>query len=85
MKGRQSIDYKGVCSDHVSFGLWDTKDVMDHVGWFSEKSFDRYSRMGKMAKLSVFGIMMRHISTYPDKETNISKCFGGRKSLLNAF
>lgn len=64
MKRRQFIDYKGVCSDYVSFGLWDIKDVMDYVSWFLEKSFDRYLRMGKMVKLDVFGIMMRYIFIY---------------------
>lgn len=77
---------RGGCAVTMSvLGCGNTKDVMDHVGWFSEKSLDRYSRMGKMTKLGVSGNMMRQISTCPDRVTNIFKCFGDPNSLSNAF
>ena len=32
----------------MSNGISNSKEVMDHVGWFSKSSLDRYSRMDKL-------------------------------------
>ena len=40
---------RGGCAMTMSvMGCGNREDVMDHVGWFSKKSLERYSRLGKM-------------------------------------
>lgn len=73
------MKYEGCAVTMSVLGCGYTKDVMDHVGLFSEKS------LGKMTKLGVSGNMMRQISTCPDRVTNIFKCFGYPNCLPNAF
>jgi 16S rRNA C1402 (ribose-2'-O) methylase RsmI len=77
---------RGGCAMTMSvMGCGNREDVMDHVGWFSKKSLERYSRLGKMTKLGVSGNLMRQITKNPDGVANIFKNLGDPCALPNAF
>lgn len=39
----------------ITSGIASSKEVMDHIGWFSKSSLDRYSRINKMVDAGSVG------------------------------
>ena len=85
-EGESIHGIRGGCAVTMSvLGSGSPSDIMEHVGWFSRGSLDRYSRMGKMTQSSVSGNMMKQVLDHPEGASNIFTAFGDIDSLNHAF
>ena len=77
---------RGGCAVTMSvMGSGSPNDIMEHVGWFSRGSLDRYSRMGKITQSTVSGNMMRQVLDLPEGASSIFRTCGDIGSLPHAF
>ena len=58
---------------------------MDHIGWFSKNSFDRYSRLSKIAEKSTVGNLFKQVSDNPSYAKSVYDKFGDTSTLPLAF
>ena len=85
-EGETTHSIRGGCAVTMAVsGYGSSEDIMKHVGWFSEKSLDRYSRMGTITGVSAVGSMLSKVAEAPDRAANIFKRFGDPSALPFAF
>ena len=84
-EGESIHGIRGGCAVTMSVLGSGSPSDMEHVGWFSRGSLDRYSRMGKMTQSSVSGNMMKQVLDHPEGASNIFTAFGDMDSLNHAF
>ena len=66
-------------------GYGTSEDIMKHVGWFSEKSLEMYSRLGKITGVGAVGSMLANVADAPDRAAKILKRYGDPSTLPLAF
>lgn len=59
-------------------------EIMDHVGWFSKKSFDRYSRINRFIDNSV-GNLFKEVARSPETASKAFENLGDPSKLPAAF
>ncbi|XP_052067764.1 uncharacterized protein LOC127707263 [Mytilus californianus] len=60
-EGETPHGIRGACAITMALSGINTHDAMDHIGWSSNSSFKRYSRISKMVGRGSVGSLMRHI------------------------
>ena len=58
---------------------------MDHVGWFSKGSMDRYTRLNKMTEKSSVGNLFKQVSDNPSNVRAVYEKLRDIKTLPLAF
>ena len=70
----------------MSSGIASSKEVMDHIGWFSKSSLDRYSRINKLVDAgSVVPLLSKVADSNFSDVGNIFGKFGDSSDLPQAF
>ena len=53
---------RGGCAISLAVsGFGNTKEIMNHIGWFSQRSFDRYSRISNFVDNSVGSLIKEFV------------------------
>lgn len=63
-----------------------SEEIMEHVGWRSRQSFNRYSRINRIVGTSGVGDLLAKVSVLKDRDANvIFDKFGDYSRLPQAF
>ncbi|VDI69358.1 Hypothetical predicted protein [Mytilus galloprovincialis] len=85
-EGETPHGIRGGCAVTLAVsGFGNSQDIMDHVGWFSRGSLDRYSRLGKMADKSTVGNLFKQVSDNPSYASSVYDKYGDTSKLPTAF
>ncbi|XP_071124009.1 uncharacterized protein [Mytilus edulis] len=85
-EGETPHGIRGGCAVTLAVsGFGNSQDIMDHVGWFSRGSLDRYSRLGKMADKSTVGNLFKQVSDNPSYASSVYDEYGDTSKLPTAF
>lgn len=78
---------RGGCAiSMMASGIASSKEVMDHVGWFSKSSLDRYSRLSKLVDAGSVSSLFSKVADFnPSDMGNIFQRFGNSSDLPQAF
>ena len=72
-EGETPHGLRGGCAVTLAFsGCGNSRDIMDHVGWFSKESFLRYSRIGSLVDSSCVSNMFKQVA---NSDTNVKAIF----------
>jgi hypothetical protein len=80
-------DIRGGCAiTMMSSGIASSKEVMDHIGWFSKSSLDRDSRINKLVDAGSVVLLLSKVadSNFSDVG-NIFRKFGDSSDLPQTF
>ncbi|CAG2212994.1 unnamed protein product [Mytilus edulis] len=85
-EGETPHGIRGGCAVTLAVsGFGNSQDIMDHVGWFSRGSLDRYSRLGKMADKSTVGNLLSKFLITPSYASSVYDKYGDTSKLPTAF
>lgn len=85
-EGKTPHSFRGGCAVTLAVsGFGSAQGIMDHVGWFSQDSMDRYTRLSKMAVKSSVGNLFKQVSDSPICARAMYENFGDAKALSLAF
>lgn len=85
-EGETPHSIRGGCAVTLAVsGFGNAQDIMDHIGWFSKNSFDRYSRLSKIAEKSTVGNLFKQVSDNPSYAKSVYDKFGDTSTLPLAF
>ena len=69
-----SIRGGGGCAVTMALsGYGTSEDIMKHVGWFSENSLERYSRLGIITGVGAVGSMLANVADAPGRAAKIKE------------
>lgn len=76
-EGETTHSIRGGCAVTLAVsGYGNTQEIMKHVGWFSQDSLDRYSRLGRMTRTGAIGNLLENVVETPDKANTILSALG---------
>ena len=62
-----------------------SRDIMEHVGWFSQSSYNKYSRMTSIADKTAMGSLFSNVLNTPNVASVIFEKYGDVNKLPSAF